>query len=79
MADFLSWLHHLPCGSKDGFIALLLPERDVERSGKLPSTSRVFQTEFRGMIVLTLLNRLLLRWFHVIKGISRWRTDEERE
>ena len=31
------------------------------------------------MIVLTLLNRLLLRWFHVIKGISRWRTDEERE
>jgi hypothetical protein len=32
MADFLSQFHHLPCGSNDGFIALLLPERDVERA-----------------------------------------------
>jgi len=50
-----------------------------ERSGKLPSTSRVFQTEFRGMIMFSPLNRSLSRWFHVIKGISWSPTDEERE
>ncbi len=30
MLDFLRQLHHLPCGLEDGFIALFLPELDVE-------------------------------------------------
>ncbi len=32
MSDLLSQCHHLPSRSKDGFIALLLPEFDVERA-----------------------------------------------
>jgi hypothetical protein len=31
------------------------------------------------MIVFSPLNRLFLRWFHAIKGISRSRIDKERE
>jgi hypothetical protein len=32
MARFLSYLHHLPSGGKDGFISLLLPKLNVERT-----------------------------------------------
>jgi hypothetical protein len=30
MADFLSQFNHFPCGSKDGFISLLLSKLDIE-------------------------------------------------
>jgi len=54
--------------AKNGFISLLLPERDVERSiREAASTSRVFQMEFRGRMVFSPLNRLRLSWFHVIR------------
>jgi hypothetical protein len=30
MSNFLSQLYHLPCCTKDSFIALLLPELNIE-------------------------------------------------
>jgi hypothetical protein len=50
-----------------------------DRSGKLPSTSRVFQMEFRGRMVFSPLNRLRLSWFHVIKVKTRKITVERND
>ena len=43
MADFFGKLHQFPCGGKDRFVPLLLPELDVEGAVGEPT---LYQTGF---------------------------------